>query len=281
MTTSSAEHTAGESAAVRRRFQQNAGVHGTESIDEPVLRELVARVHGVLGGDLVGLYLYGSAVSGGFDVGVSDLDLVAVCAVEVERLDLAGLEQMHRDFVAARPAWADRIEVVYVGRDALASFRTSDGRLAVISPGEPFHLRTERPAAWLQNWYFVRESGIALAGPPAADVVPAVSWSEFVGATRRYAEEISTRRLDDASPGSLAYAVLTMCRALFTVQTQALGTKQEAVAWIRQRMPEWDGLVVAALQCRLSLGAIGFDDSETRTAAASFIARLAAEIRSA
>jgi len=256
-------------------------VHRADSIDEAVLRELVATVHGVLGGDLVGLYLYGSSVSGGYDAGVSDLDLVAVCAVEVERLDLAGLDQMHRDFVAARPDWADRIEVVYVGRDVLASFRTSRGRLAVVSPGEPFHLRDERPAAWLQNWYLVRESGVALAGPPAADIVPRVAWPEFIAATKRYAKEISNRRVDDASPGSLAYAVLTMCRALFTVRTHRLGTKQEAAAWTREGMPEWDGLVGDALRCRLSRGTLGFDDAETRAAAASFIARLATEIRSA
>jgi predicted nucleotidyltransferase len=250
-------------------------------IEEPALGELVIRTQAVLGADLVAIYLYGSFVSGGFDAGVSDLDLVAVTGAEVEQIDLGGLERMHGDFIAARPEWTDRIEVVYIGRDALASFGTSHARLAVVSPGEPFHLRDERPAAWIQNWYLVREGGIALSGPPAADVVPPITWPEFVDATTRYAEEISTRRLEDTGPGSLAYAVLTMCRALFTIRTDGLGTKQEAAAWARQRMPEWAWLIDAALRCRLSRGTVGFDDAETRAAARSFIARLAAEIKSA
>ena len=115
--------------------------------------------HEVLGEGLVGIYVYGSYVSGGFDPGVSDLDLVAVTSGEVDGIDLPGLDLMHSDFVSRHPEWSDRIEVVYVGLAALRSFRTSSGPLAVISPGEPFHLRDERVVEWLQNWYLIRETG--------------------------------------------------------------------------------------------------------------------------
>src|SRR5450432_431147 len=94
---------------------------------------LIPEVRGVLGAGLVGLYQYGSSVSGGFDPGVSDIDLAVVTSAEVERIDLAGLEQMHRRLVVARPEWTDRVEVVYIGRTSLQSFRTSTGALAVIS----------------------------------------------------------------------------------------------------------------------------------------------------
>jgi len=67
-----------------------------------LLDALTAAIRGVLGDDLVGLYLYGSAVSGGFDAGVSDLDLAAVTGPEVEALDLAGLERLHRPRLAGR-----------------------------------------------------------------------------------------------------------------------------------------------------------------------------------
>ena len=116
------------------------------------LEDLVTGIRTALGADLVAIYLYGSYVSGGFDVGVSDLDVVAVTSGEVEDLDLSGIEQLHRDIVGRHPEWDDRIEVVYVGRVTLESFRTSLGRLAVISPGVPFHVRDERVAEWVQNW---------------------------------------------------------------------------------------------------------------------------------
>lgn len=209
--------------------------HSTDTL----LAALSSSIHAVLGDDLVGVYLYGSYVSGGFDPGISDLDLVAVTSDEVDGLDLAGLERVHRDFVSRRPEWSDRLEIVYIGRATLQAFRTSPGRLAVISPGEPFHLRDDHVAEWLQNWYLVRETGVTLYGPPAAAVVPPVAWTEFVAAAVRYADQISGRSLGEAGPGSVAYSVLTMCRAQMTVRTQTHGSKQEGAAWVREQMLEW------------------------------------------
>jgi predicted nucleotidyltransferase len=247
---------------------------------ETVLEALVSAIHAVLGDDLVGIYLYGSYVSGGFDAGVSDLDLVAVTSAEVETLDLRGLERMHRDVAGRHPEWTNRIEVVYIGRATLGSFRTSTGRLAVISPGEPFHVRDERVAEWVQNWYLVRESGVTLFGPLPAEVVPPVAWEEFVAAAARYADQIADQDLHGAAPGALAYSLLTMCRAHLTVHANGHGTKQEGAEWVIQRHPEWTWLVDAALRCRLSRGTSELGDEAARDAARELIGLLAAEIKS-
>jgi predicted nucleotidyltransferase len=243
-----------------------------------LLEALVSDIRAVLGDELVGLYLWGSAVSGGFDPGVSDLDLVAVTSSEVGEIDLAGLERMHLDFVRRHPEWSDRLEIVYIGRTTLQSFRMSAGSLAVISPGEPFHVPVERPAAWLQNWYLLRETGVTLYGVDAAAVVPPISRSEFVAAVVRYADEVRTRTNDEPSSGSLAYAALTLCRALHNVRTQAHCSKQEAAAWTSEQMPEWAWLIDAALRSRLSRGTTGFDGEQTRAAAQRFVGLLADEI---
>jgi predicted nucleotidyltransferase len=245
---------------------------------DALLEDLVSRIHAELGDGLVAVYLYGSYVSGGFGPGVSDLDLVAVTMADAGDLDLTGLDRVHRDVVSRAPEWSDRLEVVYVGREALRSFRSSHGPLAIVSPGEPFHLREDDLAEWVQNWYLVRETGITLYGPPAAEIVPTIEWSEFVAATARYATEIATRNLSEASAGSLAYDVLTMCRALMTVQTQTHPSKQEAAAWTREELPDWAWLVDTALRCRLSRGTVGFDDAESRAAAAEFIGLIAMRV---
>lgn len=244
---------------------------------ESLLETLVCDIGAVLGGDLVGIYLYGSAVSGGFDPGVSDLDIVAVTSAEVEELDLAGLEQMHLDIVGRNPEWSDRLEIVYIGRTTLQSFRTSPGSLAVISPGEPFHVVGD-VAEWLQNWYLVRETGATLHGVAAAHVIPPIARAEFVAAVVRYADWLGRGNDDHLGPGSLAYAVLSLCRALRTVRTGMHCSKQQAAAWTTERMPEWAWLIDAALRCRMSRGMTGFDDEQTRSAARMFIRLLADEI---
>ncbi|MBA2382418.1 MAG: DUF4111 domain-containing protein [Chloroflexi bacterium] len=243
-----------------------------------LLDSLTAAMCSVLGDDLVGLYLYGSAVTGGFDVGVSDLDLAAVTGPEVEMLDLVALERMHRNFEERNPEWSGRIEVVYIGRATLASFRTSPGTVAVISPGEPFHVRDDRVADWLQNWYLVRTTARTLWGTPADDVVPIVAWREFVDAAVRYADEVGKRSRANIGGGTLAYTILTLCRALRVVRTQTPGSKQDGAAWARERFPDWAWLIDASLACRLSGGKAGLDDESSRAAAETFIAQVVGEI---
>lgn len=243
-----------------------------------LLDALVSGICGVLGDDLVALYLYGSSVSGGFDPGISDVDLVAVTSPEIEAIDLPGLGRMHHGLVSRYPDWKDRIEVVYLSRATLESFRTSAGALAVISPGEPFHVRDDRASEWLQNWYLLRETGVCLYGLDPAAIVPPIAWTEFVAATVRYADEVRNRSRVGAGRGALAYTILTMCRALRTVRLGAAGSKQEGAAWICGRMPEWAWLVDAALECRQSQGTIGFADEASRAAAETFIRLVADEI---
>jgi hypothetical protein len=259
----------------------NGSMERSQRAAGALLEELVAGIHAVLGADLVGMYLYGSYVSGGFDPGVSDLDLVAVVAAAVEGIDLAGLDRVHARFVERNPDWSDRLEIVYVGRDGLQSFRSSPGPLAVISPGEPFHLRHDPLIEWVQNWYLVRETGVVLFGPAPGGIVPPVAWAEFVAAAVHYADQVADRSFRDASPGALAYNVLTMCRALRTVQMQVHGSKQEAAAWVKATMPEWSLVIDTALRSRLSRGALGFEDEPARAAAGALIALLAARIEEA
>jgi hypothetical protein len=163
----------------------------------------------------------------------------------------------------------------------LGSFRTSAARLAVISPGEPFHLRDERVVEWLQNWYLIRETGVVLDGPPAASLVPPISMTEFVAAAARYADQISRQSLRDAAPGARAYAIVTICRALRTVETRAHASKHEGAAWAKERLPEWAWLIDEAMRCRLARGTVGFDDERSRAGAEEFIARAATEIAQA
>lgn len=250
----------------------------SQSTVDEVLAELVSGIRDVLGRDLVGVYIYGSYVSGGFDAEVSDLDLVTVISSDVEGIDLAGLDGVHSGLVDRHPEWNDRVEVVYVGLAALRSFRSSAGPLVVISPGEPFHVRSEPPVEWVQNWYLVRETGIALYGPPPATFVPPIEWAEFVAAAVHYADQVSHSDFSTASPGGLAYAVLTLCRAARTVREQVHGSKQEGAAWAKEAMPEWASLIDTAVRCRLSLGTLGFDDEKSREAARAFITLLAATI---
>lgn len=228
----------------------------------PILEPLAHDLRAVLGDGLVGLYLYGSAVSGGFDPGVSDVDLVAVTERMVEDLDLTELESVHRRVVERDPSWLDRLEIVYVARNTLAGPIGQDP-VAVISPGEPLHI-TGPASDWLQNWYLVRETGVTLEGPPPKDLIVPLAWTDYLVAVKAY---LAYLRSSDPS----SYAVLSACRALHTIETGAPCTKQEGAAWVRKRLPEWAWLIDLALKDRRTRGQSGFDAGLTRVAARRFV----------
>ncbi len=263
----------------RGRLTKPDVTHQPEAVSQPSMPSIVepvaAEIRAHLGDQLVGLYLYGSAATGGFDAHASDIDLVAVTVSEIGALDLADLERMHAAFVTGHPSWDDRIEVTYVGQATLRAFRAG-GALAVISPGEPLHRRDDAER-WLQNWYLVRETGMTLYGPGPGFLVPPISRAEFLASVARYADEVRQRDLRSMTPGARAYAVLTTCRARRTIATGTTCSKQEGAAGARVQVPEWAWLIDAALACRLAGGRAGFDDEPTLVASDKFMRRVAAE----
>src|SRR6476469_2135867 len=110
---------------------------------ERLLADVLAGIRNMLGARLVGLYLYGSLATDGFEPGISDVDLLAATEGDVTPADLKRLENMHVGIIGRYPAWDDRIEGVYYSVDALGGFKERRSPIAVISPGEPLHIREE------------------------------------------------------------------------------------------------------------------------------------------
>ena len=213
---------------------------------EALLGRLTDEIRQNANGSLVGLYVYGSLVTGDFDKDRSDIDLLAVVDTDIDGDTFDRLDRMHARFVQDHPAWEDRIEVAYVPTPALWNFRTHTGRIAVISPGEPFHLKAAGKD-WLINWYMVREAGVTLYGPPARVMIPEISQSEFVEAVREQAEAWRDWVYRMRTPGAQSYAVLTLCRALYTYTHGRQASKKQAALWAQARLPQWTPLLQQSL----------------------------------
>jgi len=216
-----------------------------------VLADVKEAIISVLGENLIGLYLYGSCITGDFDDNVSDIDLLAVINDDLSEDKLAVLASRHDAIARGHPQWDDRVEVVYISRRGLAGFRDRPSPAAVISPGEPFHA-IEAGDDWLITWYPARQNGVALIGPPADEVIPPISRDEYVESVRKHIQSFSGRVSGTPPLASLAYAILTMCRGLYTVEHGEQVSKLKAAAWAERRMPEWSGLIRNAVLWRQS-----------------------------
>ena len=203
----------------------------------------------VTGSSLVGLYLFGSLATGSFDADVSDIDLIAVLADGPSERLATRLSRMHDDLAQANPEWDDRIEVIYVSSQGLANCRTDTTNIAVISPGEDFHV-VQAGRDWILNWYPACENGVRLIGPPIDSLIPPIPSAEYTEEVRRYLVGFTTRIADDDPPGSQAYAILTMCRGLYAIRFGERLSKREAASWAQQKFPQWADLIRRALDWR-------------------------------
>lgn len=245
--------------------EYNPDMHSTpyEDVDS-LLKSLLSRMRQTIHERLIGLYLYGSLVTGDFDPGISDIDLLAVTESDITPTESKALSAFHWDFARDNPIWEDRLDIVYLSLPALRDFRFAKSP-TVISPGEPFHMREgEALRDWLQNWYIVRDAGVTLFGPPPTEIIPAISQQEFEQAVRNYAFEVSERVLHQPSRKIQAYVILTMCRVLYLLRTGKQTSKRRAAFWACEEFSEWSPLIQSALAWRLAGQEENVDHAATR-----------------
>ena len=204
------------------------------------------------GPQLLGLYLYGSLATGDFTPGVSDVDLLAVTDGPITPDVIGRLRPMHAAIERRFPHWHDRIEVIYVPRQALATFRTHNHDIGVISPGEPLHILSAG-IDWLMNWHQVRHGGLVVLGPEADAYVPDTTVEEYVNAVRAHAASFGDWMPEMKSARQQSYAILTLCRALFTARHGYGTSKLAAAAWLAAEVPQYAPLLEQALRWRESV----------------------------
>ncbi len=224
---------------------------------------LLCQMQKILGNKLVGLYLYGSLVTGDFDKDISDIDLLAVTTSDIDDKEFDDLQKMHHDFVTIHKQWDERIEIAYLSVTALKTFKLLRSKIAIISPGEPFHVK-EAGNDWTINWYVVHEKGIALFGPSPKTLIDPISKEEFI-----HAVQAQTKAWDEwinhmYKRKSQAYAILTMCRAFFSYKKGEFASKKQASLWAEKELPQWSALIQNARLWREALSDEQVDHDATR-----------------
>lgn len=222
----------------------------------------------VLGDKLIGAYLGGSLVIGDFDPRVSDIDLIAIVADDVDDREFAALAAMHAAVAGRFPEWAGRIEVRYAARATVNG--EGDGPIVSISPGEPINRRASG-VAWLMDWYLVRERSVALVGPPPAEIVRPIPSEDFVRSIVAHVRSWDGWIDAMQHRKGQAYAILSMCRALYTCTHGGQLSKVQAAAWAQAELPEWADLIANALLWRVAPDDPTTDNAATFDRARRFV----------
>jgi len=212
---------------------------------------LLDGVKETLGEQMVGLYLYGSMASGDFDPQTSDIDFLVVTRGMLSEAQIVALGAMHARLWAAGPKMAAKLEGKYLPLADLPRFEAQAGPFPTVNEGEFFLARQE--SDWVIQRWVLREQGVTVMGPPLALIEP-VSPEMLRGAVLGYLREWWMPML--ARPARLeksdyqAYAILSMCRALYTLRFGEIASKPVSARWAQAEFISWAGLIESALSWR-------------------------------
>jgi predicted nucleotidyltransferase len=203
------------------------------------------------------VYLVGSLVTGDFDFRSSDVDLIAVTSTDLTDAEISLLETMHADLIHEEPKREGRLEVLYISVVHLKG-NQPDYNVAVISPGEPFHVKEIHHDDLIVNWYVLREKGIALFGPEPSTLVDPILHEKIVRVVQAKGRTIPTWFDSSSSLKWQGYIILTLCRSLRLAQTGEFVSKKQAAEWAAVQFSQWAALIEQPLVWRV----VGYDPHE-------------------
>ena len=211
-----------------------------------VLHALLLEVKAILGKRFDGMYLYGSLASGGFNPQRSDIDFLVVTDGLLPEETVAALGEMHARLSASGGKWAGKLEGAYVPRQLLRSYQPNGPQVPTLNEGK-FYLDS-LGSDWVIQYHILREHSAAVEGPSLQGLIEPVSPQALRQAVVRVLDEWWGPMLADhhwlQRSEYQAYAVLTMCRSLYTLQQGGMLSKTAAARWARQALDEkWRGLV--------------------------------------
>ncbi len=218
-----------------------------------LLLDVLSGAQAVLGENFVGMYLYGSLASGGFDAARSDVDFLVATAEPVTGPAFDALADLHARIAASGAPWADHLEGSYIPLAALRRYDPARSVHPHVGVGERFGL-AGHDYDWVLNLCTLREHGVVLAGPPPRTFIDPVTPEQIRAAVAALLRSWWAPIAEDASrlQGEYQpYAVLTMCRALYALSHGEMLSKPDAAAWAQESLDgRWTPLIERALAWR-------------------------------
>lgn len=219
-----------------------------------ILHRLRKDVEQVLGAQLIGMYLYGSLSLGDFNPETSDVDFLVVTRDDLPDHTIQALSDMHRAIAGSNLPYAHRLEGSYIPQAALRRYNADDSAHPYINSHDE-HGITVRVEPHGSDWnlqrHIVREQGVVIVGPPPAHLIDPVSPDALQAGVRELLNGWWKGLLDSPileQADYQAFAVLTMCRMLYTFEHGTVVSKPVAARWALATLePRWHWLIEWAL----------------------------------
>ncbi len=194
---------------------------------------LLEGAQSVLRNHFVGLYLYGSLAGGDFNPQSSDIDFVVATDSDLSDELIHDLEALHVRLWSSGLKWAAKLEGAYVPLYALRRYDPNAVPCPTINEGRLYLDR--QGSDWIIQRHILRKYEATVYGPSLKPLIDPVTSDDLRYAVAGVLREWWQPMLVD--PARIrhreyeAFAVLTMCRALYVLKYGDIVSKPAAARW--------------------------------------------------
>jgi hypothetical protein len=212
-----------------------------------LLHDVTANLPVIVGKNLIGIYLYGSLTQRAFNPKRSDIDCLVVTRRDLSDAQFKKLDAWLACAAESNP-WTTRLQMQFLIKDEIL---TMNSRACLYQFGLLKRSGSDgNPIIWMN----VLKSGVTLFGPRPESFVPAITPEILFQALEREVGYLRGEIIEN--PQSQwrdvsfyrAYAVLTLCRILYSFNKGTIVSKQRAARWAIKYLPEeWNEIILQAL----------------------------------
>jgi GrpB-like predicted nucleotidyltransferase (UPF0157 family)/RimJ/RimL family protein N-acetyltransferase len=213
-----------------------------------LLQQLLLQVQSILTNEFVGMYIGGSLASDSFNCQTSDIDCYIITTKMLSENMVRKIEEMHNQFYSSKLQYAKKIEASYIPQKDLLDF-DPQGMCPYFNEGRYYlgHYGNN----YLIELFVLREKGISVAGPDIKSLIKGISTQSLKAAIQKNLHEYWEPNLIDFSKFKRSdyqvFAILTMCRTLYSLETGKITSKIEAAQWAMQQLDtKWKNLIKLA-----------------------------------
>jgi hypothetical protein len=211
------------------------------------------KIQAALGDLLVGFYLYGSLSLGDFDPASSDVDFLVVTTEDISEEVFESLRDIHTVIASSNLPYANYIEGSYIPLKALRRYDPHNAHHPTIGIDWPFRVAFHG-SNWILERYVLREHGVIVYGPSPQTLIDPVTPEKIKAAVCEHLKNFWSSQLDGLQwlrPRNYqAFAVLTLCRALYTLHHGTVSSKPQAALWAQETYPQWKPIIERSLSWR-------------------------------
>jgi predicted nucleotidyltransferase len=211
-----------------------------------VLSELVESTRAILQDNFVGVYLQGSAATGGFDEH-SDVDYLIVIEKEIIPDQLGKLQAMHERIYNLQSYWAQHLEGSYFPKDILKSIKHCGKKLWYLDNGSRQLVQSDHCNTVVVRW-LVREKGVILTGPSPKTLIEEIDIDtlrqDIYNTMHTWGKKILADPERYNNHFYQTFIVLSYCRMLYDLINGTNESKRTGAEWAKKNLDScWIGLI--------------------------------------